>query len=93
MSPATVGVPARVAWLDTVEGDADVVYASTLPDGPPVVMGGTAALIFVVAADGGTLDEVVDRVAEAADLPPADVRPDVVQFVEHLVTLGLLTHD
>ena len=86
-----IAVGARVAWLDMAETGEDVVYATALPDGPPLVLGGTAGLIFVSAIEGGTEDEVVQRVATAAGLDPADVRPDVLTFLDHLVSRGLLT--
>ena len=50
----------------------DAVYASALPDGPPMVLRGTAALIFLVAARGGSLDEVVAGVAEESGQPVED---------------------
>ena len=56
-----------------------------------MVLRGTAGLIFVAAAAGGTVDEVVERVAEAAGMSGGEVSEDVVTFVEHLVPLGLLT--
>jgi hypothetical protein len=58
-----------------------------------VVLRGTDGLIVVVAAAaGGTVDEVVvERVADAAGVSTEVVREDVVTFVDHLVSLGLLT--
>jgi uncharacterized protein YbjT (DUF2867 family) len=82
----------RVAWLDLADRGQDAVYASALPDGPPLVLRETAALIFLVAARGGTLDEVVAGVAEESGHPVEAIRDDVAGFVEELVHLGLLTH-
>ncbi len=93
MSPSLV-LADRVAWLDMAEmagSGEDVVYASLLPDGPPLVLQGTAGLIFVAAVDGGTPDDVLARVAALAELSPDDLRLDVLTFLDHLVTLGLLT--
>ena len=56
------------------------------------MLGGTAGLIFVSAVDGGTEDDVVERVAATAGLDPAAVRPDVLTFLDHLVSRGLPTH-
>ncbi len=81
----------RVAWLDLAERGQDAVYASALPDGPPMVLHATAALIFLVGARGGTLDEVVAGVGEESGQPLADIRDDVLRFVDELVRLGLLT--
>jgi hypothetical protein len=80
----------RVAWLDMAERGADVVYATTLPDGPPLVLQGSAGLIFAIAADGGTVEDVVTLVSEAAEVEPAEIRDTVVAFVDQLVSLGLL---
>jgi hypothetical protein len=87
---STISLAARVAWLDMADTGQDVVYATALPEGPPLVLGGTAGLIFVSAVDGGTEDDVVQRVAASAGLDPADVRPDVLAFLDHLVSRGLL---
>jgi hypothetical protein len=82
----------RVAWLDLADRGQDAVYASLLPDGPPMVLGATAGLIFVVAAAGGTVDTVVAEVAEESGQPVEAIRDDVVGFLDELVRLGLLTH-
>jgi hypothetical protein len=81
----------RVAWLDLAERGQDAVYASALPDGPPMVLQATAALIFLEAAKGGTVDEVVARVAEESGQSAQEIRADVVGFVDELVHAGLLT--
>jgi uncharacterized protein YbjT (DUF2867 family) len=88
---APVRLANRVAWLDLADRGQDAVYASHLPDGPPMVLRGTAGLIFVVAAAGGTVDEVVAEVAETSGQPVEAIRDDVARFVEELVLLGLLT--
>lgn len=85
-----VAVAPRVAWFLLEETYMDVVYATTLPDGPPLVLRGTAGLIFATATDGGTLAELVSRVSDAAGADPADIRDDVVEFVHVLVERGLL---
>ena len=88
---SVITLAARVAWLDMTGTGNDVVYATALPDGPPLVLGGTAGLIFVSAVDGGTEDEIVERVAATAGLDTDAVRPDVLAFLDHLVSRGLLT--
>jgi hypothetical protein len=85
-----VAVAPRVAWHLMEETHTDVVYATTLPDGPPLVLRGTAGLIFANATAGGTLAELVTRVGEAAGAEPAHIRDDVVGFVDELVSRGLL---
>ena len=88
---SALALAARVAWLDMTETGQDVVYATALPDGPPLVLSGSAGMIFVSALDGGTEDDIVERVAAAAGLDPAAVRADVLTFLDHLVSNGLLT--
>lgn len=88
---ASVSLRDRVAWLDLADRGQDAVYVSALPDGPPMVLRATAALIFVVAAGGGTLDEVVVKVADESGQPADEIRADVVAFVDELVRHGLLT--
>jgi Coenzyme PQQ synthesis protein D (PqqD) len=86
----SVALGDRVAWLDLADRGEDALYASTLPDGRPLVLRGTAALIFLVAAEGGTIEEVVAGVAERAGQPMDAVRADVTSFVQQLLQLGLL---
>ena len=90
LGSGTVATGSRVAWLDLADRGQDAVYASALPDGPPVVLSATAALIFLVAARGGSLDEVVAGVAEESGQPVEEIRDDVVSFVDELVGLRLL---
>jgi hypothetical protein len=81
----------RVAWLDLADRGEDALYVSTLPDGPPMVLRATAALIFLVAAEGGTVDEIVAGVAAEAGQQVDAIRDDVLGFLDDLVRLGLLT--
>jgi hypothetical protein len=80
-----------VAWLEAETADVFYVYASRLPDGPPVALGGTGGLIFTAIEPGGTLEDILQRVAGAAEIDPEEIRPDVTSFVAELVTLGLVT--
>jgi hypothetical protein len=86
-----VRVGDRVAWLDVTDQALEAVYATTLPDGPPVVLRATAALIFLEAVEGGRVDEVVERVAEESGQPVEHIRDDVVRFLDDLVHRGLLS--
>jgi hypothetical protein len=85
----TFTVADNVAWLDPTE-DGEVVYATTLPDGPPIVLRASGGLIFTAAAVGGTLDVILERVGAASEMDPDTIRDDVTAFVDELVTLGLL---
>lgn len=88
MSDVTVGVSAAAGW---VEADG-VVYVAALPDGPPLVLHGPGALVWRAAVAGGTLADIVDRVAEEAGTSAAVVADDVTRFVDDLVAAGVLVH-
>jgi hypothetical protein len=79
-------VAARTAWVER-EG---TVYAAPLPDGPPFVLAGAAAAIWLALAEGGTLDEVTRRVADDVGSAPEVVAADVATFVTGLVDAGLV---
>lgn len=81
----------RVAWMATTHEDDEVVYAARLPDGPPLTLPGSAAIIFTAATDGGTLEDILTRVVDVAGLPADEVRDDVTAFLAQLVDLGLVT--
>ena len=62
-----------------------IVYVAALPDGPPLVLEGSGALVWRALLGGGTVDEVVTRVAEAAGESAAAVAPAVTRFLDDLV--------
>lgn len=78
-----------VAWLlaEEIGSPADEVYLMRLPDGRPLVLAGSSALIWIVAADGGDLPGAI---AEATGLPAERIAADVTGFVETLVREGYL---
>lgn len=81
-------VPERVAH---VERDADglpQVFLMRLPDGPPVALEGTAALIWTFAAEGEA--DVAAAVARAVELPREEIADDVEAYLVRLVESGLL---
>ena len=80
------GVPPTTGWVRT-DG---IVYAACLPDGPPLVLAGPGAVVWDAVVVGGGLDEVVDRVADAAGESVAAVRPGVESFVAGLVDAGVV---
>jgi hypothetical protein len=86
MTGPFVRVPASTGWVEL----AGVVYAARLPDGPPLVLGGPAALVWDAVCAGGSLADVVDRVASASGESAADVRPGVEGFVSGLVDAGVV---
>ena len=89
MTTETFKLANDVAWLDVTE-DGEVVYATSLPNGPPVVLRATGRLIFTSAAAEGGLDAILARVATASEMDPDTIRDEVTAFVDDLVTLGLL---
>jgi hypothetical protein len=79
-------VAADTAWVER-EG---TVYAAPLPDGPPFVLAGAGAAIWLALAEGGTLDEVTRRVADDVGSAAEVVAADVATFVSDLVDAGLV---
>lgn len=79
-------VPPTTGWVEH-EG---TVYPARLPDGPPLVIDGTGVLVWHAAVAGGTLAEVVERVAAEAGLAVEEVEAGVVAFVDGLVAAGIL---
>ena len=85
MSPGGYRVPPRVAWCDST--DALVVYVMQVPDGEPLVLHGTAALIYLVALE---TSDVVDTVAEIVGEAPEVISADVERSLDTFVRQGLL---
>ncbi|MFL6170238.1 MAG: PqqD family protein [Ornithinibacter sp.] len=79
-------IAAGTGW---VERDG-TVYAAPLPEGPPFVLAGAAAVVWRAVTQGGTLDEVTRRVADEVGSPPEVVTADVATFVSALVDTGLV---
>ncbi len=86
----TYRVPDTVAYAFGSELDpADQrVFMVTLPDGHPVVLTGSAAIIWSAAASG--VVDVVATVAGDFELEPAAIHADVEAFLVDAVTRGLL---
>ncbi|WP_392544991.1 PqqD family protein [Oryzobacter telluris] len=66
------------------------VYPARLPDGPPLVLADVGALVWHAVVAGGTLAQVVDRVADQVGQPVDEVAAGVTQFVDGLVEAGVL---
>ena len=66
------------------------VIPAPLPDGPPLVLDGPAVVAWHAVLEGGTLDEVVARVAAETGESVADVADGVAAFVDGLVAAGVL---
>ena len=85
-----------VAWVSLEDLDVDDIpsaYVALLPHGHPMTLEGSACLVWLALADGGTLDEIATAAAEMADTDVDRVRSDVTSMVEALVDDGLATRD
>ena len=81
-------VPDRVAHVARDDGGLPQVFLMRLPDGPPVALEGTAALIWTFAVERE--EDVVAAVAEATGMDRADIVDDVEAYLVRLVETGLL---
>ena len=83
--------PGRLAHVhDEADG---VLYLAHLPDGAPLVLQGSAALIWLAATGDPRPDhpaDVVTRVAQETGLAVEELRDDVETFLRTLVEQGLL---
>lgn len=86
----TYRIPYRLGHvtLPPEDGRPVVVYLMPLPDGDPVGLHGTAALIWSIAAEGEP--DVPAALAELLAVPVDTVRADVERFLTDLVAQGLL---
>jgi len=81
-------VPAPdVGWV--ADEEEVRVYVAKLPHEAPVVLDGTAALIWLALRDGGTAEEAAASVAEATGADLGLVREPTTTFVDELVSRGL----
>jgi hypothetical protein len=76
----------RCGWVE----QGGTVYVARLPEGPPLVLDGSGAVVWTALLDGGTLDDVVARVAEATGESAPVVAAGVEGFVEGLLAAGVL---
>ncbi len=83
-------IPTRLGHVirDDREDAGPVIFLLLLPDGDPFVLRGSAALIWLAAADGEV--DVAGAVARSVGSPRADVVDDVDNYLDELVTRGLL---
>ena len=86
MTPELLRVASGTGWVER----GGTVYAAALPDGPPLVLAGAAAVVWGAVTQGGTLDEVSGRVADEVGSPAEVVAADVATFVAGLVDAGLV---
>jgi hypothetical protein len=86
--------PERVAWV--LGDDGSLVYLSVMPSGTPLVLQGSAAVIWQAALQVTGDDEgeaaVVAAVADIYDVAPSEIEADVRTFLRDLLGRGLLAH-
>lgn len=85
-----------VAWVsrhDLDDGTIPMAYAAVLPTGRPVVLEGSACVVWLAVADGGTLDDIIGASALMAETDPDSIRDDVRALVDSLVAGGLVRAD
>ena len=80
-------VPPRVAFV-VPQTDATQVFLMALPDGPPFILTDTAAVIWVLAADGAM--DVAGAVGDVVGVPRETIATEVEQYLQDLVRKGLL---
>lgn len=74
------------------DGHASPVYLARLPNGPLMVLKGSAAVIWRVAVGDSDSpgEEVVEGVASATGVGAGEIREEVTAFLAELVAQGLL---
>ncbi|WP_310529340.1 PqqD family peptide modification chaperone [Nocardioides sp.] len=81
-----------IAWVsreDLDSGDQPVAYVASLPHGPPIVLEGPACLVWLLLADGGSVEDIARGAAELAGLTTAEVIDDVEVLLSELVEVGV----
>lgn len=82
-----------VGYVDSEPAGDDVCYAALLPDGPPVLLRGSAAEIWRAAVRGGSVASITADVADEIGVSARDIEFDVREFLDDLVARGLLALD
>ncbi len=83
-----------VAWVSLEDLDVDGIpsaYVARVPYGRPMTLEGSACLVWLALADGGTLEEIATAAAAMSDTDVDHIRSDVSTMVDALVDGGLAT--
>ena len=87
----TYRVPPDLAWVldetDAKQPPSPALHLMHVPDGVPLVLTGTAALIWLFAVEG---EDVAAALAEVVSDPPADLAQTTSDYLADLVDRGLL---
>lgn len=86
------GIPPGLAWVadHPVADVAPTLFLMHVPDGVPLVLTGTAALIWLFAAEG---EDVVEALTEVIADPPPDLAETTYAYLDDLVARGLLVRE
>jgi hypothetical protein len=82
-----------VAWVsreDLDGGENPVAYVASLPHGPTLVLEGPACLVWLLVAEGGTLDDIARGAGAQTDLATDQVIDDVEILLNELVEAGVV---
>lgn len=85
-----------VAWVsheDLDAGEAPTAYLSRLPGGPPILLEGSACVVWLVLADGGTMDELIAAAAAMSGARVEEITEDVSTMVDQLVAIRVVRED
>lgn len=88
-----------VAWVDVAASNPSLpveeprAVAARVPDGPPVALHGSSAVIWTSALGGGDDEDVIGRVVAATGQDRSRVAGQVTEFLHDLVARGLLALD
>lgn len=82
--------PSDLAWVFDEAADEPTLYLMHVPDGVPLVLTGTAALIWLFAVEG---EDVVQALTEVIADPPPDLAETTYAYLDDLVARGLLVRE
>lgn len=85
-----------VAWVSLEDLDVDNVptaYLTRVPKGLPIMLEGSACLVWLALAEGGTLEEVTAAAAAMSDADADAISDDVAALVDQLVVIRVVDEE
>jgi hypothetical protein len=82
--------PDHVGIVEGTAPDDEVIYVASLPDGPILVLRGTALTVWQEAVSPSGDQGLAERVADLYHVPVGEVRAAVEACVSDLVERGVL---
>lgn len=80
----------RLAQAEHEEEGFLLFALALVPDGTPIVLQGSAAVIWRCAEDGMPVSELVAAVADCYEVDPEEIRSTVTSFLDQLCAAGFL---